>query len=154
MNSPVRLGVSPAAASTPTGVFSQRFEALFPHAGTLGCVVCLAPQLFLPVYLHVSGTAQVRQPPPCPKSSPPGCPSPPFLPVWMSVSSLTPWLSDFHTVRFSGSSGYILFLNLLLSVFWFCKEAQCVYLRLPLGQKLLHSNLNISGAANNNVNES
>ena len=33
---PVRLGVSPAAASTPTGVFNQRFEALFPHAGTLG----------------------------------------------------------------------------------------------------------------------
>ena len=27
--SPVRLGVSPAA-STPTGVFSQRFETLFP----------------------------------------------------------------------------------------------------------------------------
>ena len=29
-NSPVRLGVSPTAASTPTGVFSQRLEALFP----------------------------------------------------------------------------------------------------------------------------
>ena len=27
---PVRLGVSPAAAPTPTGVFNQRFEALFP----------------------------------------------------------------------------------------------------------------------------
>ena len=30
MTSPVRLTVSPAAASTPTGVFNQRFEALFP----------------------------------------------------------------------------------------------------------------------------
>ena len=30
MNSPVRLGVSPTAAWTPTGVFNQRFEALFP----------------------------------------------------------------------------------------------------------------------------
>ena len=31
--------------------FSVRgFEALFPCAGTLGCLVCLAPQLFLPVY--------------------------------------------------------------------------------------------------------
>ena len=52
----MRLGVSPTAASTPTGVFSQRFEALFPCTGTLGCVVCLclAPQLFLPVYLHSS----------------------------------------------------------------------------------------------------
>ena len=28
--SPVRLGVSPAAAPTPMGVFNQRFEALFP----------------------------------------------------------------------------------------------------------------------------
>ena len=24
----------------------------------------------------------------------------------MNVSSLTPWLSDFHTVQFAGSSGY------------------------------------------------
>ena len=38
---------------TPTDIFSQRFEALFPRAGALGCVVCLAPQLFLLVYLHV-----------------------------------------------------------------------------------------------------
>ena len=40
MSSPVRLGVSPAAASTPTGVFNQWFEALFPHTGALGCKVC------------------------------------------------------------------------------------------------------------------
>ena len=53
-NSPVRLGVSPAAASTATGVFNHRFEALFPRAGGLGCTVCLAPQLFLPVYPHVN----------------------------------------------------------------------------------------------------
>ena len=51
MNSSVRLRVSPTAASTPTGVFTQRFEALFPHAGALGCVVCFAPPTFLPVYL-------------------------------------------------------------------------------------------------------
>ena len=41
--SPVRLGVSPAASPTPTGIFNQRFEALFPHAGALGSVVCFAP---------------------------------------------------------------------------------------------------------------
>ena len=51
------------------------------------------------------------QPPPCLQSSPFGCPSPPLLPVWMNVSSLTPWLSDFHTIRFSVSSGGFLFLN-------------------------------------------
>ena len=54
MNSPVSLGVSPAGTSTPTGVFNQRFEALFPGTGALGCVVYFAPQLFLPVYLHVN----------------------------------------------------------------------------------------------------
>ena len=42
--SPVRLGVSPAAALTPTGVFNQRFEALFPRAGVLGYTVCFAPR--------------------------------------------------------------------------------------------------------------
>ena len=46
MTSPARLGVSPTAAPTPTGVFNQRFEALFPppppQDGALGCVVCFA----------------------------------------------------------------------------------------------------------------
>ena len=41
--SPVRLGVYPAATPTPTGVFNERFEALFPGAGALGCAVCFAP---------------------------------------------------------------------------------------------------------------
>ena len=40
---PVRLGVFPAAAPTPMGVFTQRFEALFPCTGALGCEVCFAP---------------------------------------------------------------------------------------------------------------
>ena len=39
----MRLGVSPAAAPTPRGVFNQRFEALFPRAGALGYSVCSAP---------------------------------------------------------------------------------------------------------------
>ena len=36
----------------------------------------------------------------------PSCPCLPLLPVWMSVSSLIPWLLHFHTVKFSSSSGY------------------------------------------------
>ena len=28
-------------------------------------------------------------------------------PVWMKISSLTPWLSDFHAVQFSGSSCFL-----------------------------------------------
>ena len=51
----------------------------------------------------------------CCETSPSQLPSPPLLPVWMNISSLTPWLSDFHIVRFSGSSGYLLFLCLLLN---------------------------------------
>ena len=43
MTSPERLGVSPAAATVPTGVFIKRFEALFPGAGALGYAVCFAP---------------------------------------------------------------------------------------------------------------
>ena len=51
-NSPVSLGASPTAS---TQVLSVRdFEALFPCAGTLGCEVCLAPQLFLLVYPHAN----------------------------------------------------------------------------------------------------
>ena len=44
----VRLGVSPAATSTPTGIFNQWFEALFPRAGTLGCEVCNLIHQLLP----------------------------------------------------------------------------------------------------------
>ena len=36
MNSPVRLRVSSAVASSPAGVFNQWFEALFRRAGALG----------------------------------------------------------------------------------------------------------------------
>ena len=42
--SPVRLGVSPAAAPTPT-VFSIRgLRLYFPRAGALGCAVCFDPR--------------------------------------------------------------------------------------------------------------
>ena len=47
-NSPVRLGVSPAAASTPTDIFNQWFEVYFPGAGTLGCKVCCQVHQLLP----------------------------------------------------------------------------------------------------------
>ena len=49
----MRLGVSTTTATSQ--FFSVRgFEALFPHTGTLGFAICLAPQLFLPVYLHTN----------------------------------------------------------------------------------------------------
>ena len=49
--SPMRLGVSPAAAPTTAGIFSQRFGALFPHTGALGYRVCFVPPPLVPVYL-------------------------------------------------------------------------------------------------------
>ena len=49
--SPMRLGISPAAAPTPTGVFNQRFEALFPFAGAPGYGASFTLPPFIPVYL-------------------------------------------------------------------------------------------------------
>ena len=55
--SPVRLGVSPAAAPTPTGIFNQRFEALFPGAGALGCAVCFVPRRLSGLSVRKCGAA-------------------------------------------------------------------------------------------------
>ena len=49
-------------------------------------------------------------------------PSLPLLLIWMNVYSLTPWLSDFHTVQFSVISDCFLFLNLLLFLFGYMKR--------------------------------
>ena len=116
-------------------MFLIRGWRLYFPAGTLGCSVCLAPQL---VYLHPNVE------PPSPQSStspgplhPPACHCPSYQ---INVSPLTPWLSDFHTVQFSVSSGFLfvcLFFNLLLSFFWLWEEAPCVYLYLHLGWKSL-----------------
>ena len=50
--SPVRLGVSPAAAPTPMGVSIRglRLYSPPPPAGALGCAACFAPLPFVPVY--------------------------------------------------------------------------------------------------------
>ena len=68
--SPVRLGVSPAAAPTTTGVFNQRFEALFPRAGALGCAVCFAPPRLSSLSVCKCGDAGCY-PPLCLPCSPP-----------------------------------------------------------------------------------
>ena len=124
MDSPVRLGV-PSTTAIPQCFITRGFEALFPCTGTLSCTVYLTPAPVVPPSLSACecGTVQSASRhliwstsglPPCPpwslttalgKSSPPSCLSPPLLLAWMNVSSLTPWLSDFHTVQFSVSSG-------------------------------------------------
>ena len=47
----MRLGVSPAAAPTPTGVFTQRSEALFPPHWSPGLCGLLCSPPFVPFYL-------------------------------------------------------------------------------------------------------
>ena len=77
----------------------------------------------------------VLQPLPCHESSPPQLPISTPSTGLDECFFLTPWLLDFHTVQLSGSSGYFLFLNLLLAFFWLCKEVKCIYLHLHLGRK-------------------
>ena len=158
-NSPGRLGVSPTAASTPTGVFNQRFEALFPCAGALGCVVCFAPQPFLLVYLcgnvglqglpattlwglltaawpalfHNVPPRWVHQPLPCREPCPPQLPdsAPPtgLDECFFFISLVVGLLYSSIFCRF-----WLFFVfKLLLSFFSLCEEAQCVYLCLHLG---------------------
>ena len=123
-----RLAVCSPAAST-TDFYSQRFWGFIFWQSTL---LPSSSSQFLST--HECGTTWSTSHHFTACSLCPSCLSLPLVPVWMNVSSLTPWLSDFHTVWFSGSSACFLFLTLLLS-FHLCKEAQCVYLHLHLGQK-------------------
>ena len=143
--SPVRLGVSPAAAPTPTGVFNQRFEALFPHAGALGCAVCFAAPHPVPPVLSMrecgatgSASGQTASP-----SRPTLCQS------WSCHGHVSP-LHPGARLRPSYWSGCV-FLFYLLGVglpcrsifcqFWLCEEVQCVYLHCHLGSTYLNINL-------------
>ena len=155
----MRLGVSPTARSTPMGVFNQRFEALFPHAGALLCMVCFTPPLFLPVFLCMNVQPQrlpattfwgllaaawpalfhnlpplwIRQPLPCHESSPPQ------LAISVSPTSVDEGFFFISlVVGLPYSSIFCQFwlffvFKLLFSFFWLCEEAQCVYLCLHLG---------------------
>ena len=62
--SPVRLGVSPAAAPTPMGAFNQRSEALFPCAGALSYTVCFAPRCSSGLSMHECGATGCYLPAP------------------------------------------------------------------------------------------
>ena len=122
-----------------TQVFSLRgFEALFPQAVTLGCLVYLTPQLFFLVYLHTNVGP----------SCPPVAGLPWILSIQLPVSAPPTGLDEcffFNSlvVGLPYSSifwqfwlfCFVLFLDLLLSFFWLCKDAQCVYLCFHLCQK-------------------
>ena len=148
--SPVRLGVSPAASSTPTGVFNQRFEALYTGAGALGVMVRFAP-LPVPPGLSMSecGAAGAA-------SGLTACPvlstirqslGPVASPVCLDARLRPPTGLDecffFISLVFRLPCGsifcqfWLFFVFKLLLSFWLCEEAQCVYLCLHLGFLLL-----------------
>ena len=79
----------------------------------------------------------VHKPAPWLESSPSSCPCLPLLPVWKNVSSLTPWLSDFHTVRFSVSSGCFLFLNCCPSLGCARRHSVSTYASILAGSPIL-----------------
>ena len=130
---------------------SEVLRLYFPALGPWVAWSVLLPSCFTRFILTQVWDCPIHYPPPRPVCQPPPClpwlsshclsMSPlhstflslPLLPVWMNVSSLTPWLLDFHAVQFSGSFDYFLFLNLLLSFFWLCEEAKYIYLCLHLG---------------------
>lgn len=93
------------------------FPALEPWVLRLPHSPFVPPRLFIPKFVSTQFASHHL----AMSSLHPGFPSLPLLLVSMNAS-LTPLLLDFHTVRFPGSSGYILLLNLLFSFFWLCKE--------------------------------
>ena len=100
---------------------------VFPYAVMLGCVVCLAPQLFLPVYLQVNV----------------GLPSLPATALLCVLSAFPTSLNEcffFTSLVVRLPYGLIfwnllLFLNWLWSFFWLCEEVKHICLCLHLGQK-------------------
>ena len=148
MDSPVRLGGSPAGP-TPTGFYSQRFWGFsFPswHPGlcSLSHSTVVPPSLsawVCGIYKPASccldgpGALATAMSGILPTSTAHLC----LLPVQMKVSSLTPWLSDFHTVWFFWKFWFclfVLFLYWLLSFFWLCEEVKHYLVCICLGQKL------------------
>ena len=119
------------------GLYLPTLELWVAWSVTQSISCCLAGQvqLCLPCstirHLARSASCRLATSPLCPS-----CPSAPLLLVWMNVSSLSPWSSDFCVVQFSVSSGCF-FVFKLLSFFWLCEEAHCVYLSLHLGSPLL-----------------
>ena len=130
----MRLGVPPSAALTPKGVFSQWFEALFP-AGTQGCAVSHPVHQLLPRWPAAALPSLLHSPPPCCKfsalaarlSAPPSGLDECFF--FISLVVRLPYSSIF------GQFWWFFVFKLLLSFFWLCEEAQCIYLHLHLGWK-------------------
>ena len=149
-NSPVRLGVSPADTSTPTGVFNQRFEALFPPGWSPGLRGLLRSPAIPPglsmcecgaagsASHHLVGSASCSLACPAPQSATLLGPSATALPRVLSTPAAGSAPPTGLDERFSFISLVVglpcsliicqfwLFfvVKLLLSFFWLCEEVK------------------------------
>ena len=98
VNSPVKLGVFPASSTLTDFIQLEVLRLYFPTLEPWIAWSVLLPNCFSRFIRTQMWDHPVRQPLPHRESSLSDCPSPSLLLVWMNVSSLTPWLSDFHTV--------------------------------------------------------
>ena len=128
VTSPARLGISPAAAPTPSGVFNQRFEALFPRTGALGTWSTLLPAVCPGLSVCECGAAGSA-------SGQTACPVRPTLHQSRSPhSNASPLCPGAHLCPSYRSGCTFLFYLLGVglpchSIFcqlWLCKEVQCV----------------------------
>ena len=129
----------------PTGFCSQKlwgliFPALEPWAVWSGLQLgLLTPKVMLPTFIHHTwmwdhlfchhhlSCHSVPHPlssPFCPISA-----SPALICIWMTAACLNPWLSDFHTVWISDSSGYYLLWDLVVILFMVVQGGK---IRLPM----------------------
>ena len=141
-NSPVRLAVSPAAASTPTDVFNQWFDALFPHVE-----LWVAWSVAQSASYCLTGQLQLCLPQSTALLCPPAVDLLAVLSAWLPISPPSTGLDEcfFFICLVVGLPPYssifcqfwLFFVFKLLLSFWLCKEAQCVYLRLHLGLNLI-----------------
>ena len=103
-----------SAAPTPPGFYSRKlwgfiFLALEPWTAQSGLGLgSLTLKVSLPIFICKCGTIHSATATAL-RASPSTFMTPPLLHIWLNASSLNPWLSDFHTARFSDSSGCYLF---------------------------------------------
>ena len=167
MTSPVRLGVSPAAAPTPTGSFNQRSEALFPPSWSPGLCGLLSSRSSWFICAPVWGRRVLPAALPAPfsatlspallvylcecvaagsASARTACPVRPTPHQSQSCHSHASPLhpgAPLHPSYQSRRMFIFYFLGVgppcrsILCQFWLCEEAQCVYLRRHLGSLFL-----------------
>ena len=132
MNSPVRLGVSLAPATTPTGFFqSEVLRLYFLTLEPLFVWSVSLPSYFFQfihtqiwdIQVHQLQPHPVLQPPPCCDSSCLGYLSLPLLMVLMGVS-LTPWLLDF--IQFNFLAVLVIFCFYICCSYFGCARRQSI----------------------------